>query len=551
MYIEKYIITSAINNSKVFEKGLETLKGFCENENATLLILPIRYNPSRLTEEEIIYDKNILEFLQYDNFSICDKLTVLPEVKILPTAIKPLSGLASLGHETHTLIASPRIHLETIASLEKNKPKFILSTGCITEENYTKSKIGAKADFHHSTGAVIVEVDTKNGHLHFRQVSIDNEGVMCDIDKKYNGYSVEKIDRVEAIVYGDLHLATLSEVVRTKGLYDEDSLLNICNPKEIILHDLLSVETASHHNIGDYFRNYIIAKSDLTIYDEIKQAIDFVSNILERNIKPVIISSNHNEHLTQMLNRVMNNGFKEVNKSNVKLICDLIKFMIDEIDSKVETYDNILTLKVPDIFRIMMLNEFGSKIVYPDYSENYRISSFDVSLHGDVGINGSRSLGNLQLHTNTKVIHGHLHSAKRIDGVLSVGTSSKLNLNYNQKGISTWSHTHAIIHRNNKAQLITQNSLTGEYRVNEKANNRMKTFKLLDKKEFTPHFTEENDDLDAIENGMKYKIVTKEGDVIYCRSYRHLIKLTKKSNRFCSTLIKNSEKDGWNCIYLI
>jgi len=133
--IEKYIITSAVNNSKVFEKGLKTLEHFAESQNATLLVLPLKYNPTRLSQDEVVYDDLVAPYLQYQDFTLHGKMTVLPEVNIRPTAIKPLQGLASLGHESHTLIASPRLHMDTIPTMDRFHPKFILTTGCITEEN--------------------------------------------------------------------------------------------------------------------------------------------------------------------------------------------------------------------------------------------------------------------------------------------------------------------------------------------------------------------------------------------------------------------------------
>jgi hypothetical protein len=61
---------------------------------------------------------------------------------------------------------------------------------------------------------------------------------------------------------------------------------------------------------------------------------------------------------------------------------------------------------------------------------------------------------------NTKIIVGHYHSPERKDGALSVGTSTKLRVNYNQ-GPSSWLHSHVIIHTDGKAQHI--NFLNGHF----------------------------------------------------------------------------------------
>ena len=46
-------------------------------------------------------------------------------------------------------------------------PKMLLTTGSITVPNYTDSKVGHKAKFHHSLAAAIVEVD-ENGSVFVR-----------------------------------------------------------------------------------------------------------------------------------------------------------------------------------------------------------------------------------------------------------------------------------------------------------------------------------------------------------------------------------------------
>ena len=329
MSIEKYIITSCINNSKVFEKGLRTLENYAEIQNATLLVLPIRYNPSRLSQEEIIYDSKVSQYLQYEDFSINDKLVVLPEIKILPTAIRPLSGLASLGHESHTIIASPRLHLETIPSIDRYHPKFILTTGCITEENYTNTKTGSKAEFHHTAGAVIVEVDTETDYIHFRQVSLDEDGNFYDIDTLYTQDTYEKTE-VDAIVYGDIHIPFTSDVVLERGIFGDNSLLRSCNPKYVVLHDILDSYSFSHHHSKDILRKYIISNGGLNIIDELKETLNFLNKLIELDTIPVIVGSNHNNHLNQYIEKTLREGHTDI--KNMRYVIELQKMLLDEID---------------------------------------------------------------------------------------------------------------------------------------------------------------------------------------------------------------------------
>ena len=53
--IEKYIISSIQNNSKLNQNALKALETYAEHNNATLILLPIKYNPYKLDEKEIFY----------------------------------------------------------------------------------------------------------------------------------------------------------------------------------------------------------------------------------------------------------------------------------------------------------------------------------------------------------------------------------------------------------------------------------------------------------------------------------------------------------------
>jgi hypothetical protein len=89
------------------------------------------------------------------------------------------------------------------------------------------------------------------------------------------------------------------------------------------------------------------------------------------------------------------------------------------------------------------------------------VNKWELGQHGDVGSNGSRGSLMQFRRLNTKVIVGHYHSPGRKDGAISVGTSTKLRVGYNNSGSSTWLQSHVIIHEDGKAQHI--NFIGGEY----------------------------------------------------------------------------------------
>jgi hypothetical protein len=50
---------------------------------------------------------------------------------------------------------------------------------------------------------------------------------------------------------------------------------------------------------------------------------------------------------------------------------------------------------------------------------------------------------------------GHTHSAAIYEGIYQAGTSSKLDLEYNRGGLSSWNHAHIVTYLNGKRTIIT------------------------------------------------------------------------------------------------
>jgi hypothetical protein len=114
----------------------------------------------------------------------------------------------------------------------------------------------------------------------------------------------------------------------------------------------------------------------------------------------------------------------------------------------------------PPVFPEMSALERTSYI-YPDSKFGYM--DIDLSQHGNHGMNGARGSGKSFSSTGLKLIVGHSHTPEWVKDVIVVGTSSKLILDYNQKGYSSWFHSHAIIYKNGKRTLL--NIVDGQWRL--------------------------------------------------------------------------------------
>jgi len=100
-----------------------------------------------------------------------------------------------------------------------------------------------------------------------------------------------------------------------------------------------------------------------------------------------------------------------------------------------------------------IINQKFPKIKCLGRDDSFRVKEFELGVHGDIGASGSRGSIGQYRRLNTKIVTGHSHQPVRLDGSLSVGTSTKLRVNYN-KGQSAWLNSHVIIHEDGKAQHI-------------------------------------------------------------------------------------------------
>src|SRR5205085_2406034 len=89
----------------------------------------------------------------------CGPLLFAAKMNILPTAVRPLSGLETYSRGKWAVFPHAKTQLVSVPSLPGRHPAMVMTTGACTGPNYIEKKAGLKAEFHHTLGAVIVEVD--------------------------------------------------------------------------------------------------------------------------------------------------------------------------------------------------------------------------------------------------------------------------------------------------------------------------------------------------------------------------------------------------------
>lgn len=463
--IDRYIFTWAQNNTPVHEPFLRNIEAYAKHINAEIYIIAGRYkNPTSVfTDEEFeSWHSRTEPYLYANREAIHKHLVVVGDVKVSPTADTPMTSMQGFSGSESCIFGHPKAQEETVPVLEGRPEKKMMTTGSCTVPNYTDSKAGKKGEFHHVLGFVVVEIKDKN-KVFTRGVTATDDGNFYDLyykvefsgghkkatviqgldfaTKEWEGKStITKIKEIDAIVLGDVHFGEHDPAVI-------DSTVNVLfkklKPKTVVLHDVFDGHSISHHDRKDPFKQYekeMQGKNDLK--KEIQNMIDGLKSFEKFNT--IIVRSNHDDFLDRWL--------KDVDWRKDSTIKNAPAYM--------EYASLILNGKAPLGVIPYLINQQYPGMKTLGRSDSYRIHEWEVGQHGDIGSGGSRGSVNQYRQLNTKMIVGHSHAPSRKDGVVQVGTSTKLRLGYNI-GPSKWLQAHAIIHADGKAQLISFHS--GEF----------------------------------------------------------------------------------------
>lgn len=444
-----FVITSAQSNVEVNEDFLSTLESYCKKNKAEFLVVPIKHSVNGIKEHH--YPDHIKDYLVENNFKLHDKLKFLGALKINATAENPLTGLTAISKGDSVIVGHNQLQMNTIPVSSDDLPVIMTSTGTLSQQNYSVTKLGYKAGFNHSNSAVVVELD---GDLfHIRHLNFDGMS-FHDIDKKYTLNTIEPVS-IEALVTGDEHALFADPLVKAATYLNKDSIAKKLLPKYIVRHDLLDCYSVSHHHKHSVFTQFAKFQSGTNdVKAELDLTIDHVKNTTSAGAINVIISSNHNDHLTRWLNEID----PKIEPWNAIIYHKLMYGMLSNtvMAEAGASYPNPFELYSMPIFEDMNL-----PVKFVGRKEVFKIKDIEVANHGDKGVNGSRGSRKQFSQIPSKTIIGHSHSPGIEKGCYQVGTSSYLNLEYNS-GPSSWLNTHCIIHANGKRQLI--NIIKGKWR---------------------------------------------------------------------------------------
>lgn len=452
-----FVVTGAQNATPRHKPFYAALEQYCNHRNGQLLVIPTRYkNPtSRWTksqENEDVWDIPDAHLVN-TRFKLNRNLEVLGDIKTQPTATQPLTGFEGITAGESAILGHTKSQLRTVAAPQGRFPKLLTTTGACTVPNYTDSKAGKLGEFHHSLGAVVVELSGNVFHL--RQLNADRKtGQFQDLETLYGGERPCAGERPLGLAMGDTHVRAIDKAVE-RATFKE--IIPLLKPLHAIWHDLCDGYSFNHHTQYDPFipieRTAIGAAS---VRQEVYDALDYVAERTTPGLTSVIVPSNHNDFLQRWLSET---DWRKLDPVNRVFYLETALEMARRA-AKGDGY----TAERLNAFIYWAKERFANSpfVKVLEYDESFMLGGVEVGMHGHQGPNGSRgSLNNLR-RIGVKTVTGHAHSPGIEEGAFRVGTSSRLRVGYNT-GPSSWLHTHCLIYANGKRTLI--NIIDGEWRI--------------------------------------------------------------------------------------
>lgn len=447
---KRFIITSAMNNCFVDDNLWASIESYAKHNDAQILVIPVRYkNPTSQREcakqqlEDAWWDTRVLPYASDDCVKLHEHLHIMGHVRVQATAVNPLSSLGALSGGASAIFGHSQLAMQMVATPQNKLPKVMYTTGSCTIPVYSRTKAGIKANFHHTAGAVIAEID--GPRFYIRSITADETGGFYDLDRYYSPKGVRKSKGILALVTGDEHAMFADSKCKQATYLADDSIAKVLKPSKVVRHDVFDGYSISHHNREDPLVNYSKHQNGhQSVQYELELTLKHIEETTPKGAENIIVSSNHHDHLLRWMKEVHAPKREPWNAVTwLELWLELVK--------TVDWKERGMVHQDPFALWMKARSKVPMRFLGPDSDE--RVADVAIGMHGHHGINGSRGTLNQFAKIGVKTIVGHSHTPGIKYGCFQVGTSSTLRMEYT-KGPSSWAHAHAIVHDNGKRQLL-------------------------------------------------------------------------------------------------
>jgi hypothetical protein len=496
-----FLITSVNAGQPINEAMYISMLKYAKEKNYDLIIIPtggiLDGLDSRLLEQPNIH---IL------THTIQNKFIRLWNIPVLP---KNQNGLASLSNPKQhspmqlTIVGHPAIqHLNVPTATNHQRATSIWSTGSLSQDTYpyrhaVQGRTSALAKNQHTHGFLVVEkADGESGFdkegvanfWHTRPIyfaddfntetntaGFTDKGVKYAVKEsdRYNLQSVKKSSlSIDTLVLGDLH-ARLAD----NNFLDSVKKFILDNPeiKRIVLHDPIDGGSHNRHEAKSIpLLRKKFARGEMDYHKEMMGVVQVINALtsIRTDLNIVVADSNHSYWGQQLLSG--STDFQEI--ANGKFLTELrfaqsIHGFSDPLEYVLK-HRNDMIEGLPLAARIEMLKtailvENPEQIIVLPFGRNYVVGpehrQTHINFHGHQGSNGARPSPKTHASGSESAITGDSHQSYILGNWMSVGTSTPLQVGYNDGGYSAWSNSMAAVYADGTKQLFTYSSETGTF----------------------------------------------------------------------------------------
>jgi hypothetical protein len=462
----RWVLTGAQDETPVHEGFWENLLAFAGWARAEIVVGGFTYNKSLFEDHAsrtAVFAEAVQPYLAHAPVDL-GPVVFCAEINILPTAVRPLSGLDAYTRGKWGVFPHAKVQLASVPTIS-GRPTILMTTGACTVANYIQKKAGQKAEFHHVIGATLVEIDGE-GRPFCRQLNASDDGSFQDLDVRVSKGVVTTGNRVEAITWGDLHrekidpvvaMAAWSFDVEADRCVGGETMMDALRPRYQFFHDILDFDARNHHRRADHHHRFQMICQGTDLVQEAVGAVARFLRATERDwCRSVVVESNHDSALLRWLKE---SDYRE-DPANAEFFLDCQREIYASI-RRGEPGFNIFrwALERADprgLTGIDFVPEDGSFVICQAHG------GVECGMHGHLGLNGARGSPAAFTKMAMKMNTGHTHSASILDGVYTAGLSGLLDQGYN-KGPSSWSNSHIVTYSSGKRSIVTM--LGGKWRA--------------------------------------------------------------------------------------
>ena len=464
----RFIITSAQNSTPVHEDFWSCLQTAARYLNAEILVIPMRYkNPTSIwsgsQRNAEWWSPIVTPFLWNQRLQLNRNLTLMGDYQLQPTAVDPLSGMDGVSKDSSCIFGHTKMRLRSVATPQNQMAKTITTTGACTVANYTASRTGKTAEFHHVLAALLVELDDNGRHFWIRQLYYkESTRRIIDLDTAYYTAAVGPAPPAIAGIGGDTHVRFMDPMVND-ARYREGGFLDTIRCANWIEHDLLDAYSCNPHhekNPMTWLANRLSQKD--SIENEIDEAGAYLEGLRDRYPKMHIhvVASNHDDMATRAALAFIKGGLRAIpHVSPVNM--EWLGRTISDMAANCKLSDIGTEYPSAMYLHLKRLN-LGKRVHILNSQDSLILGGIEHAMHGDAGPNGSRGSVRNLARIGVKSWTGHGHSKEIFEGAKRVGTATRLRADYT-RGPSSWTNADGVTNADSKGQIVDY--IAGKFRL--------------------------------------------------------------------------------------